>query len=327
MMKILLSLALGASVALSAQANEPRRYQIEKNSVTTSGLSSGAAIAVQFHVAHSDWIQGIAALASAPYYCARNSLRRGFKDCINKEESEPVVEELITYAKIVASEQKIAATANMKNDKVWLFVGSLDSVVARPVNDAVWKFYSEFVAEDNISYITDQPFEHTMPTLDIGGDCSKTQSPFISDCDYDAAGMLLNYLYSSMQAPSDKLSGEILAFDQRKITGTPYMGEQAFAYVPKSCAEGESCKLHISFHGCKQNVDMIGQAYVRDVGFNRWADSNNMIVLYPQAQKSSFNPYGCWDWWGYSGDDYALRSGKQIQGVKALVNAISIDKF
>jgi poly(3-hydroxybutyrate) depolymerase len=30
---------------------------------------------------------------------------------------------------------------------------------------------------------------------------------------------------------------------------------------------------------------------------NEWADTNNIIVLYPQAVPSYGNDYGCWDWW------------------------------
>ena len=53
-------------------------------------------------------------------------------------------------------------------------------------------------------------------------------------------------------------------------------------------------------------------------GFNAWADTNQIVVLYPQTIKSSFsplNPNGCWDWWGIYGSDYFLQSGKQLAAV------------
>jgi len=64
------------------------------------------------------------------------------------------------------------------------------------------------------------------------------------------------------------------------------------------------CKLHISFHGCKQFVAKIGTRYVVRGGFNEWAESNGYVVLYPQTVNSytlPFNPEGCFDWWGYTG--------------------------
>ena len=34
----------------------------------------------------------------------------------------------------------------------------------------------------------------------------------------------------------------------------------------------------------------------------------------PRVSKSMalpMNPHGCWDWWAYTGDDYAWRDGRQ----------------
>jgi len=41
---------------------------------------------------------------------------------------------------------------------------------------------------------------------------------------------------------------------------------------------------------------------VKETGLNEVAEANDIIILYPQARKSStlpMNPKGCWDWWGY----------------------------
>ena len=34
------------------------------------------------------------------------------------------------------------------------------------------------------------------------------------------------------------------------------------------------------------------------------------------------NPEGCWDWWGYSGADYTVRSGVQIQAIAAMIGRL-----
>jgi len=34
----------------------------------------------------------------------------------------------------------------------------------------------------------------------------------------------------------------------------------------------------------------IGTDFVENSGLNGWAESNNIIVLYPQAKKSTFSP-------------------------------------
>jgi hypothetical protein len=47
--------------------------------------------------------------------------------------------------------------------------------------------------------------------------------------------------------------------------------------------------------------------------------------LYPQVARSyiyPFNPKGCWDWWGYSGEDYATRDGAQLTSVHRMLIAV-----
>ena len=59
--------------ACGAPAGEVGRLAplpIEPGSITVSGISSGASMATQFHVAHSSLVQGAALVAGAPYYCA-----------------------------------------------------------------------------------------------------------------------------------------------------------------------------------------------------------------------------------------------------------------
>ena len=51
----------------------------------------------------------------------------------------------------------------------------------------------------------------------------------------------------------------------------------------------------------------------------RRAAANNLVILYPQATRSSANPSGCWDFWGYSGADYHGQKGKQMRAVMAMV--------
>ena len=50
------------------------------------------------------------------------------------------------------------------------------------------------------------------------------------------------------------------------------------------------------------------------------------IVLYPQVAPSNtlpVNPQGCWDWWGYSGLNFQVRSGAQLSAVKKMVERLT----
>jgi poly(3-hydroxybutyrate) depolymerase len=100
--------------------------------------------------------------------------------------------------------------------------------------------------------------------------------------------------------------------------------------VPKACEDGEACRVHVALHGCNQDVDIpqVGRAFVDRTGFNAWADANRLIVLYPQAAVSNwypYNPYGCWDWWGYVSfsDSYVTKAGLQIKAIKAMLDALT----
>jgi poly(3-hydroxybutyrate) depolymerase len=106
--------------------------------------------------------------------------------------------------------------------------------------------------------------------------------------------------------------------------GTLSLADTGYAYVPASCAGGETCKVHVVFHGCKQTPDDVQEQYVEHTGYNRWADSNGIIVLYPEAKHDTVaNPNGCWDWWGYSGAGYATKSGPQMAAVRAMLDRLA----
>jgi poly(3-hydroxybutyrate) depolymerase len=90
-------------------------------------------------------------------------------------------------------------------------------------------------------------------------------------------------------------------------------------YVPNACRT-QNCRLHVAFHGCRQSVDNVHDDFVRDAGYNGWAAANRIVVLYPQVADSGANPNGCWDFWGYSGEDYRVREAKQMRAVKAMID-------
>jgi poly(3-hydroxybutyrate) depolymerase len=65
----------------------------------------------------------------------------------------------------------------------------------------------------------------------------------------------------------------------------------------------------------------VDQQFVRNTGYNRWADTNNIVILYPQTSHAA--PNGCWDWWGYDSANFARKSGPQMAAVKAMVTRLS----
>jgi hypothetical protein len=108
------------------------------------------------------------------------------------------------------------------------------------------------------------------------------------------------------------------------------MGALGFAYIPEACSAGAACRLHIALHGCKQSREVVGEDYARLTEYNRWAEANDIVILYPQAESIPApwwnwfggNPNGCWDWWGYDDPAYHTRSGRQMAAVAAMTSAL-----
>jgi poly(3-hydroxybutyrate) depolymerase len=63
------------------------------------------------------------------------------------------------------------------------------------------------------------------------------------------------------------------------------LNDVGYVYVPTACKNGAECALHVNFHGCQQTLADIGMQYVQHVGLNEWAESNNIIVVYPQVRQ------------------------------------------
>lgn len=321
--------ALCLSPVAQGQTNDDAvpSLTLDLEEVTVSGLSAGGYMATQFHLAHSDWVRGVGVLAGGPYYCAQGDITTALAQCVNKIDGEVDVNALSAKAAKYAFLGKLADISNLKEAKVWLFHGTRDSRVISEVSDLLFEQYKNWTDTQNIKYVNDKPIAHVFPTKGKGAQCSTSQSPFIGDCDYDAAGDMLTHLVAGLNEPDDALSGKIYSLDQSAIAGSnaKTLASEGFVYVPQSCAEGERCRAHISFHGCNQYADAVGDAYITQTGLNEWADDNHMIVLYPQTKKSLFmplNPQGCWDWWGYSSSDYANKDGAQIKAVKALLMSL-----
>jgi hypothetical protein len=265
---------------------------------------------------------GAAIISGGPYYCAEGSLTKGIGPCVKG--GDIGLDRLIAYAEAMDQSDAIDSLANLADDKVWIFHGTLDTVVDEQPSLSAKSFYTHAVAADAVTYVGDIAAVHGLPTLQTGLACDAFGTPFLNACEYDAAGDWLHAFYGELQARVPAV-GELLSIDQPGGDDAEML-PQAFLYVPQACAAGERCGLHVALHGCMQSAEFVGDAFARGSGLNEWAESNHLLVLYPQAGSSKvapMNPYGCWDWWGYTDENYATRNGRQIRVIKAMIDALS----
>lgn len=318
-------MAIISTVAVAAKTPDSPELNLQKT-ITVSGVSSGGYMSNQFHVAHSDMVSGVGIISAGPYFCSQGNLMTAMGQCL-ADGSALAGKDLKAALAHSESKQSIAPLSHLQQDKVWLLHGTLDKRVGRAVNDALYEQYQAVVAPNSIKYVSDKPFNHHLPTLTFGVKCDEAASPFIAACDYDAAGEMLSWITApkdTANASTQTEGGFYTLAQKSEIDGTATgLAEEAWLYVPKQCAKGGFCQLHISFHGCQQNTASIGLNYVKKGGFNAWADKLDLVVLYPQiASGNALNPLACWDWWGYTGSEFHTQFGPQIKATKQLANSL-----
>lgn len=298
------------------------KLNIDTARVSVSGISSGAYMAQQMHLAFSDRLIGAALLAGGPYGCAQGDLQTALGQCMAPSvEQQPDLRQLAAAARERAEGGQLAGLEGLSGDRVWVFHGTHDQTVSAAITAASAQIYRELNPGVELTEIFDLAVAHLMPLDGDGGACAVSEPPFMAACGFDAAGEALRHLHGAATAVPDTPSGRLMAFDAGALAdGEPPGDSRGYLYVPTACAEGAACGLHIAFHGCQQSVGDLGDRFAASAGYNRWADALRLVVLYPQARASMLplNPKACWDWWGYTGPDYDTRSGAQLTWVAAM---------
>jgi len=301
------------------------RYSISGDYV--AGVSSGAAMATQLQVAYSAKFKGAAVFSGPPYYCAQDNALRGTNACASNVWSDQL-STLESDTSTWATQGLIDPTSNLSNKPVWVYHGIYDSTVQASVVGDTVSYFNHFGASTTYNSTTASGHAWISP---LGPNpCSVTQSPFINNCGYDAEHDFLTRFFGSVNAPNNgTLTGTLAAFDQNQYSpggSAPLLSldNYGYTYVPSSCAGGASCRLLVALHGCLQSYSYVGFTFVADSYLEQYADTNNMVVLFPQVIQTSPNPNACWDWWGYAASDgnYAQKAGKQMTAIVNMVTAL-----
>jgi poly(3-hydroxybutyrate) depolymerase len=301
-----------------------RAYSI--SGVYVAGVSAGGYMATQLQVAYSSRIRGAAVFAAGPYYCAQNNVTQALYGCLDNTYPD-YLSTLEADTSLWASYGWIDPTANLAGQPVYVFHGGSDTTVKKSVNDDLVRYYQYFGA--SVQYDTSSSAGHAWVTPYGPNGCTVTASPYLNNCGTDPQKAFLRKLFGSVSAANTgTLTGTLSTFDQNGYAVNAYanglsMDNVGFTYVPQSCASGQSCRLLIALHGCQQGYGAVGTAFVNDANLNQYADTNHMIVLYPQAIATPVNPNGCWDWWGYLGyTNYPIQGGLQIETIMNMVTAL-----
>ncbi len=324
---IVAGLALGGAIPAARAAVERvplPALNVDPASVSVSGVSSGGSMAMQLGVAYSAQIMGVGVFAGYPYDCWRTDTRR---DCTGQNTPELGALEANMRA---WSGREIDAVANIARQRIYVFVGAYDAIGGTTVSAQVVALYARFAPAANIAFESTVPAYHTFPTdfdhpLSNFYKCNVPQVA-LANCGFDAAGATLQWIYGPL-APrtAGQPTGRLVAVDQREFIRSDLgMDETAWLYVPTRCAAGNACRLHVFLHACGQSYFQRGDTlYANYSGHARWAETNGIVLLFPQTYPDPPQNDGCWDTERRFGDDYDQKGGVQMAAIMKMVARIT----
>jgi len=262
---------------MSPLAAEPialRGYNAPVGESSISGVSSGAFMAVQFGTAWSSIIKGVGVVAGGPYWCAKadaydaitwywGPVSRATGSCMKGPASDLNVSSFIAKADAKAAAGEIDPLKNLSRQKIYLFHGYNDAVVAKAATDAATDFYRHYLGDanrGNLFYQTTLGAGHSFVVAEQPGasglnDCKDNKEPYIDQCSYDQAGIILQHIYGRLNPPNrGQVAGSVKSFDQSVYT-KPHqpdalsLGDTGYVFVPQDCEQGGPCRVHVALHG------------------------------------------------------------------------------
>eukprot|EP00466_Bigelowiella_natans_P018723 jgi/Bigna1/146001/aug1.107_g20709 len=233
--------------------------------------------------------------------------------------------------------------------RVYIFKGTYDETYLPGSVAAVEEFYSQLMQDPNEQVL----FEHSVVAghgvvisreYNVVEECLKhvvfgrtklTQSTGNNSA---SSGEDRSETRSGMRAPLDAIIdySNLYSFNTRQFEKdddrNAGFGLKAWIYAPKACQanaaakvgldenKGDMCPMFVWFNPCGG-----GWLNYNIIDFERWAETNNIVLLRPTVMpnncklRSSANGCGgsvtraCWDAYGHLGKDYAQRSGPHMR--------------
>jgi hypothetical protein len=265
----------------------------------------------------------VASVAGGSYFCAEGNAKKAQRDCMFSAEKVDVKigQE---KAREEAAAGRIDPLSNLRQIPLVVFSSPKDRITHEGHAVHIRDFFQGFLPAENITQLTHPKAPHGFPTLKEGNPCEKMGIPWLNACDYDLAGEILRRLdQGAEETPREK--GKLLHYSQQ-----PYQTKKnqllgwGGIYVPARCQAGQ-WGLHVAFHGCQMNAELIGDKFMELSGYQQWADKKNLVILFPQVAKGKGNEQGCWDWFGYTDPkNYINQRGPQIRAIRALIKDLGI---
>jgi poly(3-hydroxybutyrate) depolymerase len=290
--------------------------------VSISGVSAGAAMALQYAVAHSASIMGVGAIAGPPWHCAEGRLAQSVNRCMcGRQAIPPQADE----ARALAGRGEIDPLVSGRPaalKRSYVFQSAADGTVKKPSGEAGIAFLADFIGQAPVADFGNAADRsnaamHGIISLEGKDQCDieAINDSYIRRCGAeDNAGKLLLALhapgkrYDVRFRQADIPADDIWEFDQQPIidavknSAGPIavdlallfassrrlnldMADKGYIYVPPACRQpGSRCGVHVALHGCRQDA----RQFALRAGYNNWAAHYRIMILYPAIKPDSY---------------------------------------
>lgn len=328
--------------------------------LSISGLSSGADFVSQMLVAYADKFVGGGIFAGQPYRCAVTYFSGETTESPNDQ--VPYCDgcppnKTVTYdhcknnpsivdVSVLKSKYEQLAAGGGVGDvnaisklRVYMYRGTKDRTYKSGVVEKTRDFFAQLIPVTQLELKNDVAGGHAYPVEDYwayacgnsGIADSTVGDDFpVQNCGYDGPGAALKHIHGSLQERAgDTDWGQLLWFDQSPFyTSDPEsvgFDKRGLIYIPKSCGSGQKCNMHVNLHGCDFGDNLIFEGLVKGMSFNRWAEKNNMVVLYPKLRAhgtSKQHKAACWHVYGQDGTGYTEKTAPQMAALMNMIQEI-----
>lgn len=295
--------------------------------VSISGISSGAAMAVQYAVGHSGSTVGVGSIAGPPWGCADGSASQAINKCMCGRQSP---DNKVNEARQLAASGKIdslsASNKPLRLSRSFVFQSPADATVVEKSGKANIAFLSSFIgnnSEVDFGNAVDgsnkaghgiiAPDSHNKSCQADG-----TETTYIRYCGAeDNAGKMFHALYDDPGSPFDPSQrvnnipeSEVWQFDQQHLIDQVKPGTKVapdtiwwwFWTFPSERRKNfdmaekgyiyvpPSCR--VSGSACRVHIALHGckqdvKNFANRAGYNNWAEHYKVIVVYPAIEPSA----------------------------------------
>jgi poly(3-hydroxybutyrate) depolymerase len=313
------ALLIVASLAICSPAqaddNHGLRRGADPKQVSISGLSSGAAMALQYAVAHSSSIIGVGSVAGPTWDCAEGDLSRAMQVCLKGQGTPQAKTDVARQFAAAGKIDSLPGNTTSALKRSFVFQSPQDDVINPRSGQANVDFLTALTGvapelDQGHSNDGSERAGHGIISPDGTDSCSGFGKTFVRRCGAeDNPAEILSTIYGGgMPDPSNRKAvpeADVWEFEQQLLIdavrneGASVSGDyvwwyqalqsterqnldlapRGYIYVPTGvCGQDKPpCRVHVALHGCAQDPKLFAQKS----GYNDWAEHYRTIIVYP----------------------------------------------